>query len=92
MTLTKTGSESASSGNWKSHKEDTVDWNDQTKAELWRQGWADTSNRYLEANALPERLDLRSYARQGIDKIPTVHMGLRSATWRNREYRPTSET
>ncbi|NBJ84130.1 conjugal transfer protein, partial [bacterium 1XD42-76] len=23
----------------------------------------------------PERLDLRSYARQGIDKIPTVHMG-----------------
>ena len=63
------------SGNWKSHKEDTVDWNDQTKAELWRQGWADTSNRYLEANALPERLDLRSYARQGIDKIPTVHMG-----------------
>ena len=63
------------SGRWKSHKEDTVDWNDQKYAEIWRQGWADTANRYLEANDCPERLDLRSYARQGIDKIPTVHMG-----------------
>ena len=63
------------SGKWKSHKEDTVDWNDQKYAEIWRQGWADTANRYLEAIGSPERLDLRSYARQGIDKIPTVHMG-----------------
>ena len=63
------------SGRWKSHKEDTVDWNDQKYAEIWRQGWADTANRYLEAIDSPERLDLRSYARQGIDKIPTVHMG-----------------
>ena len=63
------------SGRWKSHKEDTVDWNDQKYAEIWRQGWADTANRYLEANDCPERVDLRSYARQGIDKIPTVHMG-----------------
>ena len=63
------------SGRWKSHKEDTVDWNDQKYGEIWRQGWADTANRYLEAIGSPERLDLRSYARQGIDKIPTVHMG-----------------
>ena len=33
------------------------------------------ANRYLEANDRPERLDLRSYERQGLDKIPTVHMG-----------------
>ena len=63
------------SGNWKSHKEDTVDWNAQKYGEIWRQGWADTTNRYLEAIGSPERLDLRSFARQGIDKIPTVHMG-----------------
>ena len=63
------------SGNWKSHKEDTVDWNDQKYAEVWRQGWADTVNRYLEAADRPERLDLRSYERQGLDVIPTVHMG-----------------
>ena len=63
------------SGNWKSHKEDTVDWNDQKYAEIWRQGWAAIANRYLEANDRPERLDLRSYERQELDKIPTVHMG-----------------
>ena len=63
------------SGNWKSHKEDTVDWNDQKYAEVWRQGWADTVNHYLEAAERPERLDLRSYERQGLDVIPTVHMG-----------------
>ena len=62
-------------GNWKSHKEDTVDWNDQKYGEIWRQGWADVANRYLEAIGSPERLDLRSYERQGLDKIPTVHMG-----------------
>ena len=63
------------SGNWKSHKEDTVDWNDQKYVEIWRQGWADTVNCYLEAAERPERLDLRSYERQGLDVIPTVHMG-----------------
>ena len=63
-----------SSGRWKSHKENTVDWNDQKYAEIWRQGWSDTVNHYLEAAGRTERLDLRSYARQGLDKIPTVHM------------------
>ncbi len=32
-------------------------------------------NRYLEANDRQERVDLRSYARQGIDIVPTVHEG-----------------
>ena len=63
------------SGNWKSHKEDTVDWNDQKYCEIWRHEWEVIQNRYLEANDRPERVDLRSYARQGLDKIPTVHMG-----------------
>ena len=60
------------SGRWKSHKENTVDWNDQKYAEIWRQGWADTANRYLEANNRPERLDLRSYARQ----VSEIAMGV----------------
>ena len=80
------------SGRWKSHKEDTVDWNDQKYAEIWRQGWADTANRYLEAIDSPERLDLRSYARQGIDKSPPSTWGQRSASWRRKAYRPTSAT
>ena len=67
------------SGNWKSHKEDTVDWNDRKYAEIWRHEWEVAANEYLEANSRPERLDMRSYARQGIDKIPTVHLGPEAA-------------
>ena len=79
------------SGNWKSHKEDTVDWNDQKYAEIWRQGWADTVNCYLKAAERPERLDLRSYERQGLDVIPTSTWGLRWPRWSGVVSRPTSE-
>ena len=63
------------SGRWKSHKEDTVDWNDQKYCEIWRHEWEVIQNHYLEANDRPERVDLRSYARQGLDVVPTVHEG-----------------
>jgi prefoldin subunit 5 len=52
-----------------------VDWNDQKYCEIWRHEWEVIQNRYLEANDRPERVDLRSYARQGLDIIPTVHEG-----------------
>ena len=63
------------SGNWKSHKEDTVDWNEQYHAEDWRHGWEVVQNRYLEMAGSTERVDMRSYERQGLDIVPTVHMG-----------------
>ena len=63
------------SGRWKSHKENTVDWNNRKYAEIWRHEWEVIQNRYLEANDRPERVDLRSYARQGLDIVPTVHEG-----------------
>ena len=37
------------SGNWRCHKENTVDWNDQKYAEVWRHSWETITNRYLEA-------------------------------------------
>ena len=64
-----------SSGRWKSHKEDTVDWNEQYHAEEWRHGWELVQNKYLELAGSPERVDMRSYERQGLDVLPTVHMG-----------------
>ena len=63
------------SGNWKCHKENTVDWNDQKYAEVWRHSWETITNRYLEAAGRPERVDLRSFERQVIQQIPTVHLG-----------------
>lgn len=53
-----------------------TDWNEQTKAEEWRAARAEICNRALEQNGHAERIDRRSYARQGIDQIPTVHLGV----------------
>ena len=57
---------------WKRETVEVNDWNRQTKAEEWRKDWADICNRYLSQE---KWIDHRSYARQGIDKIPTVHEG-----------------
>ena len=64
------------SGNFKTRKVDLVDWNSQENAEVWRKAWADLANEFLERNNRPERIDHRSYERQGIDQIPTVHIGV----------------
>ena len=65
----------AENGKWKFRKVFTTDWDDRGNAELWRQAWEDLQNRYLEQAGRPERISMKSYERQGIDQIPTVHMG-----------------
>jgi len=57
----------------------TVDWNERERAEDWRKAWAAYCNTALRlADKLTEdnALDHRSYTRQGIEQIPTVHMGV----------------
>ena len=63
-------------GGWKNHREDTTDWNSRENAEKWRAAWATYANRALEVAGRPERIDHRSYERQGIEKIPSIHMGV----------------
>lgn len=60
---------------WKSHKEDFTDWNKQEKVEEWRERWADHCNRSLEKAQSLERVDHRSFERQEIERIPTIHEG-----------------
>ena len=67
------------SGRYKTRKVDLVDWNNRENAEVWRRAWADLANEFLAQNYRPERIDHRSYERQGIEQIPTVHVGV-SAT------------
>ena len=69
----------------------TVDWNERTKAEEWRSAWADILNEYLEKHGhtekvilsddgemqtVPNKVDHHSYERQGVDKVPSIHMGV----------------
>ena len=63
-------------GNYKTRKINTTDWNEQDKAEEWRKAWADITNKYLEENNIQEKVDHRSYQRQGIEQIPTIHLGV----------------
>ena len=62
-------------GKYKTCKISTVDWNEQDKAELWRSEWAKIANKFLEQNSIDERIDHRSFERQGIEQIPTIHLG-----------------
>ena len=50
-------------------------WNDRAMLEQWRESWADWCNHKLYFVS-DERIDHRSYKDQGIDKIPTVHLGV----------------
>ena len=77
-------------GDFKSHRVNTTNWNDPGKAEAWRAAWAEYANRALEQKELPQRIDHRSYARQGIEKVPTVHMGV-AATQMERRGIPTEK-
>ena len=63
-------------GAFKSHRVDTTDWNEPNKAEEWREAWAEHTNHALKQYGLSERIDHRSYERQGVEQIPTVHMGV----------------
>ena len=54
----------------------TVNWNDHDRAEDWRKAWAAYCNSALRVHGSDAVIDHRSYTRQGIDQIPTVHMGV----------------
>ncbi len=63
------------SGEYKSRKVNAVDWNEQSKAEDWRAAWADTANEFLAKHGIADRIDHRSYERQGKEKVATIHLG-----------------
>ena len=57
---------------YKNHKEDFNDWNKPERVEEWRAKWAECCNDRLSEH---DRIDHRSYKRQGIEQEPTVHEG-----------------
>ena len=52
-----------------------MDLNEQTNAEEWRAGWAEVVNAVWEQRNISERVDHRSYERQG-EQVPTIHLGV----------------
>ena len=50
-------------------------WNSTETLESWRESWEELCNRYLKENGVDAQIDHRSYADQGIDRVPGVHFG-----------------
>ena len=50
-------------------------WNDRGNCEIWRHEWEVMQNAALEKAGREERIDMRSFERQGIELVPTVHLG-----------------
>lgn len=49
-------------------------WNSPGNVEVWRKAWADVCNEQLEKIGV-EKIDHRSNARRGIERIPQIHEG-----------------
>lgn len=63
------------SGQYKSKKIETTNWNSKEFLEIYRKDWADKVNEVLKKKGIDQTIDHRSYIEQGIKKIPTIHEG-----------------
>lgn len=61
---------------YKRVKIETTDWNTKEFLQRSRESWAEKVNQELEKKSLPQRVDHRSFKEQGIEKIPTQHIGV----------------
>ena len=52
-----------------------ADWNNNNNVELWREEWARINNKLFKEKRLNIRIDHRSYERQEINRVPTIHEG-----------------
>jgi hypothetical protein len=60
------------------------DWNRPELLETWRERWAVAANRSLEHAGREERIDHRSLADRGVERLPQVHLGPHSAALERR--------
>ncbi len=63
-------------GNYVFNAVPTTDWGKPETLEAWRQAWADLCNAKFAEKELDCRIDHRSYVRQGVEQVPTVHEGV----------------
>ena len=62
-------------GNYVFNAVPTTDWGKPETLEAWRHAWAELCNAKFAEKGLDCWIDHRSYERQGIEQIPTVHEG-----------------
>ena len=53
----------------------TTDWGTPERLEAWRAAWAEINNAHFAQHGMNVRIDSRSFEKQGIPQIPTIHEG-----------------
>jgi len=72
------------SGEFKSIKIDSTDWNKKETLENWRKEWSEQTNKALEKAGVQDRIDHRSLKDQGIQREPQIHVGPHAAAMEKR--------
>lgn len=67
------------------------DWNRRERVSEWRESWALAQNRALELAHERDRVDHRSYEAQGLDRLPTRHLGPSGTAMERQEEREARE-
>ncbi|KGI00288.1 MobQ family relaxase [Oenococcus oeni] len=70
----------------KSKKMLLIDWDKKEKIDEWRHNWATSVNQVLAQKNLPDQVSEKSFAGQGIDDIPTQHIGINSKRHERRAF------
>jgi MobA/MobL family len=59
-------------------------WNEKALLKDQRESWGSLTNEYLANNGIDNRIDHRSYADQGIEQIPQIHIGVAASAMEKR--------
>ena len=66
-------------------------WNGKDQLATWRESWAEAQNRALERAHVVERVDHRGLAAQGLEDLPTRHLGPAATALERQEAREAAE-
>ena len=65
------------------------EWNDKAQLEAWRLSWEEYANDALKRAGRAERIDHRTLEAQGIDHVPTTHLGPHASAVERRTGQPS---
>lgn len=70
----------------------TYDWDDPDRVQEWRDGWAKACNVQFRQHSIDKEVTSLSYAKQGIDREPTKHLGAKVKAMESRGIRTNRGT
>ncbi|SES08446.1 MobA/MobL family protein [Lachnobacterium bovis] len=76
--LDKDGNKIRTKKGYKSKTEKTTDWDEPSKAKMWRKNLTELINETNDALKINEHWEHRSFKELGMEELPTIHLGSRA--------------